>query len=65
MGKGELFTTTSIEWSGFNPHPGHAVASLDKTFYDNYLWLVALNKQQIQGARIWRNLQERWIIGSS
>ena len=59
MGKGELFTTTLIEWSEFNPHPGHAVASLDKTFYDNYLWLVALNKQQIRGARIWRNLQER------
>ena len=31
--------------SGFNPHPGHVVASLDKTFYDDWL---SLNKQQIQ-----------------
>ena len=29
---------------GFNPHPGHIVASLDKTLYDGYLCLVALNK---------------------
>ena len=46
-GTGVVFTTTSIAWSGFNPHSGHVVASLDKTFYDDYLCLVALNKQQI------------------
>ena len=47
IGKGVVFTTTLIEWSGFNPHPSHAVASLDKTLYDDYLCLVASNKQQI------------------
>ena len=41
MGKGVVFTTTLIKWSGFNPHPGHVVASLDKTLYDDYLYLVA------------------------
>ena len=35
----------------FNPHPGHVVASLDKTLYDNYLCLVASNKQQIYVGR--------------
>ena len=41
-------------WSrdhGFNLHPGHVVASLDKTLYDDYLCLVALNKQQIYMGR--------------
>ena len=47
IGKGVVFTTTLIEWSGFNPHPSHAVASLDTTLYDDYLCLVASNKQQI------------------
>ena len=56
--KGVVFTTTLIEWSGFNPHPGHVVTSLDKTLYDDYLCLVASNKQQIQWTRIRRNLQE-------
>ena len=65
MGKGVVFTTTLIEWSGFNPHPGHVVASLDKTLNDNYLSLVASNKQQIQWTRIRRNPQEHWIIGNS
>ena len=32
---------------GFNPHPGHVVASLDKALYDDYLCLVASSKQQI------------------
>ena len=48
MGKGVGFTTTMIEWSGFNPHPSDVVASLDKTLYDDYLCLVASNKQQVQ-----------------
>ena len=34
-----------------NPHPGHAVASLDKTLNDSYLYLVASNKQQIYVGR--------------
>ena len=37
---------------GFNPNPDHAVAFLDKTLFDDYLCLVALNKQQIQWTRI-------------
>ena len=65
MGKGVVFTTILIAWSGFNPHPGHVVASLDKTLYDNFLCLVALNKQQIQWIRIRKNPQELWIIGNS
>ena len=43
-----VFMTTLVEWPRFNPHPGHVVASLDKTLYEDYLCLVALNKQQIQ-----------------
>ena len=39
MSNGVVFTTTLIEWSGFNPHPVHVVASLDKTLYDDYLLL--------------------------
>ena len=52
MGKGVVFTTILIEWSGFNPHPGHVVAFLDKTLYDDYLCLVASNKQQIHWTTI-------------
>ena len=44
-GKGVVFTNTPIAESVFNPHPGHVVASLDKALYDDYLCLVALNKQ--------------------
>ena len=51
--------------SGFNPHPGHVVASLDKTFYDDYLCLVASNEQQTQWTRIRRYPQEHWITGNS
>ena len=47
-GKGVVLTTTLIAWLEFNPHHGHVVASLNKTLYDDYLCLVALNKQQIQ-----------------
>ena len=62
MGKGVVFTTTLIEWSGFNPHSGLVVASLDKTLYDDYLCLVASNKQQIQ----WQEFEEiHRNIGSS
>ena len=47
------------------PHPSHIVASLDKTLYDDYLCLVASNKQQIQWTEIRRNPLEHWIIGNS
>ena len=60
-----VFMTTFNEWPGFNPHAGHVVASLDKMLYDDYLCLVALNKQQIQWTRIRRNPQEHWITGNS
>ena len=63
--KASFLTTTLIEWSGFNPHPGHVVACLDKTLYDDYLCSVASNKQQIQWTRIEKNPQEHWIIGYS
>ena len=49
----------------FNPHPSHVVASLDKTLYDDYLCLVASNKQQIQWTRIRKNPEEHWITGNS
>ena len=60
--KGVVFTTTLIARSKFHPHPGHAVASLDKAFYDDYLCMVALNKQQIQRAIIRKNSQEHWKL---
>ena len=56
--KSVVFTTTLIESCEFNPHPGHVVASLDKMLYDDYLCLVASNKQQIQWKKIWRNPHE-------
>ena len=59
--KGVVFKTTMIAWFEFNPHTGHVVASLDKTLYDDYISLVALNKQQIQFARIRRKPQKHWI----
>ena len=43
---------TLILYYGFNPHPGLVVASLNKTIFDDYLCLVALNKQKIQWAKI-------------
>ena len=63
--KASFFKTTLIELSGFNPHPSHVIAFLDKTLYDDYLCLMASNKQQIQWTRIRRNPQEHWIIGNS
>ena len=57
--------TDLIERSRFNPHPGHVVASLDKTLYNNYFFMMASNKQQIQWARISTNLQEHWINRNS
>ena len=61
--KGVVFTTTLIARSKFNPHPGHAiVASLNKTFYDGYLCMVASNKQQIERAIIRKNSQEDWKL---
>ena len=56
--KGVIFTTNLNALSGFNSHPGHVAASLDKKLYDNYLCLVASKKQQIQWTKIQRNPQE-------
>ena len=47
-GKDVHFTTTMLACLGFNSHPGHVVAPLDKTLCDDYVCLVASNKQQIQ-----------------
>ena len=55
-------TMTLIEWPGFNQHPGHDLAFADKTLYDDYLCLVASNKQQIQWKRSWRNPQKLWKL---
>ena len=38
---------TLIARSGFNPHAGHVVPSLNKTFYDDYFCLVPSNKQLV------------------
>ena len=46
-GKSVVLMTSRFAWFGFNPRPGHVVASLDKTFYDDYLCLMASNKPQI------------------
>ena len=43
--------TTLIAWSGFNSHPDHVVASLDKGLYDDYFCLVSSNKRKIYVAR--------------
>ena len=40
--KGVVSETIPNAWFGFNPHPGHVVASLDKTFYDDYLYVVQI-----------------------
>ena len=47
---------------GFNPHNGHVVESLYQTLYNDYLCLVASNKQQIQLAKIQRNPSEHWKL---
>ena len=39
--------------------------SLDKTLYNDYLCLVALNKQQVQWIRIQSDLQKHWITWNS
>ena len=49
----------------FNPHPGHVVASLDKTPYDNYLCLVASNKQQIYVGRSQNVNRKAWKMVNS
>ena len=60
--KGVVFTTTLILRSKFNPHPGHVVAALDKSFYDDYCCMAASKKQQIQWAIIRKNSQEHWKL---
>ena len=58
---------TRLPWShdhGFNPHPGHVFASLNKTLYDDYLCLVALNKQQIYVGRSYRSTGKRKMVNS-
>ena len=65
MGKGVVLMTTLIAWSGLNPHPGHVVASLDNTLYNDYLCLMTSNKQQIQLAKIQKNPHKHWIYGNS
>ena len=60
--KASFVTMTLIEGSGFNPHPGHVFVFLDKPLYDDYLYLMDLNKKQIQWTRIRRNPLEHWII---
>ena len=47
----------------FNPHPGHVVASLDKTLYDDYLCLVASNKLQIYVGRSQNVKRKAWENG--
>ena len=45
--KGVVLTTNLIARYWFNSHLGHVPASLDKALYDDYLCLVASDKQQI------------------
>ena len=65
MGKGVVFMTTQIAWSGFNLHLGHFVAPFAKTLYDNYFCLAASSKQQIKWTKIQRNPQEYWMTGNA
>ena len=55
-GKVVVFKTTLIAWSRFNPHPGHVVASLDKTIYDDYLCLIASNISGQEFEEIYRSI---------
>ena len=43
-----MFTRALSAQFGFNQHPGHDVASLNKTLYDDNLSLVALNQLQTE-----------------
>ena len=53
---------TLIVYSRFNQQPAHVVAFFIKTFYYNYLCLVAPNKHQIQWTRIQKSLQDYCCI---
>ena len=44
-----LFLRQPFIRSGFNPNPGRAVTSLDKTLHDDYLFLVALTSSKLSG----------------
>ena len=57
-GKGVVFTTILITWSGFNTHHGHVIAFLDKTLYNDCFCLVASDKFNGQKfAKIQRNIE--------
>ena len=48
--KGVVFTTaliTQICQFWVQPAPSYVVLSLDKTLYDDYLWLVTSNEHQM------------------
>ena len=51
----QLGEKMQLQWSGFNPHPGYVVASLDKMLYDDYLCFVASNKDK-NSKEIHRNI---------
>ena len=55
--KGVVFYDDPDRMIGFNPYPGHVVASLDKILHIYYLRLVASNKQQIQRTKFRRSPQ--------
>ena len=63
-GKDVVFTTSLIAWSGFNPRPGHVVASLEKTLYDcclclqlqlDFIHQVALTRRQRRGLSVFES----------
>ena len=41
----DVFAATLSSWSTFNPHPGHVVAFLGKTVYDDYVSVMASGRR--------------------
>jgi len=52
---GEARPSGSPQSSGINSHPRYFVVFLDKRRYDNYLYFVVLNKQQIN----WEDIKQK------
>ena len=65
MGKGIVFYDDPDQMIWVQPAPRSRHCIFGKTLYDDYLCLMASNKQQIQWTRIRRNPQEHWIIENS
>ena len=62
-GKGVVFRTNSIAWSGFNPHPVRVLVSLDETLYDDDLLVGFEQAANLRGRS--QTLIQTWCYGST